>query len=194
MSDDVCWLDIIDEDEADGLLKTAYDTLRAKDGRTQNLYRAFSRYPNAILSADQAYRDVLHAPGAPLPMWLSELVGVQVAVLAGCGYALANHGDNLVRLHDDRETGRRMLDALKAGDWGNAVFDSKLRAILVFGEKLAQTPDAMSRDDIQALRQAGLSDEEISQTVQVAANFAYWVRVINAFGIQLGDGRIGKYS
>ncbi len=52
----------------------------------------------------------------------------------------------------------------------------------------------MARDDLATLRRAGLDDAEISQVVQVAANFAYWVRVINAFGIHLGKGRIGRYS
>ena len=89
MSDDVCCIDIIDEDEAPGVLKTAYDTLREKDGYTQSLYRAFSRYPYANLSADQAFRDVLHVPDAPLPMWLSESIGVQVAEIADCQFAIA---------------------------------------------------------------------------------------------------------
>ncbi len=128
MSDDeVCWLAIIDEDEATGTLKAAYETLKAKDGYTQNLYRAFSRYPQAILSADAAYRDVLHAPDAPLPMWLSELVGVQVAVIAGCAYALANHGDNMVRLHPEPAMARDMLAALEARDWHNAIFEPRVQ-------------------------------------------------------------------
>ena len=89
MSNDVCWIDIIDEDEAPGGLKTAYDTLHEKVGYTQSLYRAFSRYPYAILSSDQAFRDMLHVPDAPLPTWLSESIGVQVAEIADCQFAIA---------------------------------------------------------------------------------------------------------
>ncbi len=194
MREEICWLDIIDEDEATGALKQAYETLRARDGHTQNLYRAFSCYPQAMLSADQAYRDVLHAEDAPLPMWLSELVGVQVAVIADCAYALTNHGDNMVRLHSDTGRARQMLAALKRKAWNDGVFEPKVQAILTFGEKLAVAPQAMKRQDIEALRKSGLDDGEISQVVQVAANFAYWVRVINAFGIRTAREKVGKYS
>lgn len=194
MKDDVCWIEVIGEDEAAGVLKDAYDDLMEKDGYVENLYRAFSRYPHAIKSADQAYRDVLHVPDAPLPMWLSEMIGVQVAVIAGCAYALANHGDNMVRLHDDQQLAGRMRAALEMRYWDHEVFSPQLRVLLEFGEKLSLQPDQMEKGDIEDLRAAGFDDEQISQIVQVAANFAYWVRVINGFGIQLGAEKIGKYS
>ena len=37
-------------------------------------------------------------------------------------------------------------------------------------------------------------DAEIVHLNQVAASFAYWVRVINGLGIRLGDESIGKYG
>ena len=52
----------------------------------------------------------------------------------------------------------------------------------------------MSEADIETLREAGVSDTEILEVNQIGANFAYWVRVINGLGIQLGDERIGRYS
>lgn len=194
MSNDVCWIEIIDEDAATGELKAAYDALIEKDGYVENLYRAFSRFPQAILSADQAYRDVLHVADAPLPMWLSELIVAQAAVIAKCHYALANHGDNMVRLHDDEAQAREMLAALTAGDWTHHTFDDQTRALLAFCEKLAVRPDQMEREDVERLRGAGFDDEQISQIVQVAANAAYWMRAINGLGIKLGKEPVGKYS
>jgi alkylhydroperoxidase family enzyme len=52
----------------------------------------------------------------------------------------------------------------------------------------------MCAADIEGLRALGVSDTEILEAVQASACFAYWVRFINALGIQLGDETIGKYA
>jgi uncharacterized peroxidase-related enzyme len=195
MDKDVCWIETVGESDARGETARIYQALKREDGTVHNLYKAFSGYPQATVSADRLYKDVMHTADAPLPLWLAELISIQVAHLAQCTYAFTHHGANFLHLyaeagHDD---GDAIVAALKAGDKDGPPFDAKLRAILNFGEKLALKPQAMRESDIVALRDAGLDDGEISQVVQVAANFAYWVRVINAFGIQLGDERVGKY-
>jgi len=52
----------------------------------------------------------------------------------------------------------------------------------------------MCEADIDALRAQGVSDIEILEAVQSTACFAYWVRFINALGVQLGKETIGKYA
>jgi len=44
------------------------------------------------------------------------------------------------------------------------------------------------------LKSIGISDTEILEAVQSTACFAYWVRFINALGINLGNESIGMYS
>ncbi|MFT5399700.1 MAG: alkylhydroperoxidase family enzyme, partial [Gammaproteobacteria bacterium] len=53
---------------------------------------------------------------------------------------------------------------------------------------------SMCEQDIVELRAEGVSDTEILEAVQSTACFAYWVRFINALGIQLGNETIGKYG
>ena len=48
--------------------------------------------------------------------------------------------------------------------------------------------------DIEGLRALGVSATEILEAVQASACFAYWVRFINALGIQLGNETIGMYG
>ena len=52
----------------------------------------------------------------------------------------------------------------------------------------------MCEQDIVNLRAVGVSDTEILEAVQASACFAYWVRFINALGINLSNETIGKYS
>lgn len=51
--------------------------------------------------------------------------------------------------------------------------------------KLTHEPHRCSRADVEALRAAGASDEEIHATVQVAAYFNYINRVADALGVDL---------
>jgi uncharacterized peroxidase-related enzyme len=193
MADEICWIEPIAEDDATGDLRAAYDQVRREDGTVHNLYKAFSRFPEPLVSADRLYKDIMHSPTAPLPKWLAELVSVQVAALTGCDYALRHHGANLVALHEDPGRARDILEAVRRGDWSSASFDPQLRAILAFGRKLTLEPQAMSKADIARLRGVGLDDAAISQIVQVAASFAYWTRVINGLGIQVAGEKVGKY-
>lgn len=196
MSDRVCWIETVPDDQADGELRRAYDALKRDDGTVHNLYKAFSSFPQVILSSDRLYRDVMHSRDAPLPLWLAELISIQVAHLAGCAYAFTHHSANFRHLYHQagHGEGEAVVAGLLAGDWSGPPFDEPMRAILDFGDKLALRPNDLAESDIEALRHAGLTDAEISQIVQVAANFAYWVRVINAFGIRLGDETVGKYG
>ncbi len=196
MSDRECWIETVPDDRADGELRRIYHALKRDDGTVHNLYKAFSMFPQATLSSDRLYRDIMHSHDAPLPSWLAELVGIQVAQLARCTYAFTHHSENFLHLYREagHDEGEAVVAGIRAGDWSGPPFDARMGAILDFGDKLALRPHDMVESDIEALRQAGLNDAEISQVVQVAANFAYWVRVINAFGIQLGNEKIGKYG
>ncbi len=51
--------------------------------------------------------------------------------------------------------------------------------------KLTETPASCCQEDVQSLRSAGASDEEIHATVQVAAYFNYINRVADALGVDL---------
>ncbi|NNE24677.1 MAG: peroxidase-related enzyme [Rhizobiales bacterium] len=187
MTNKICWIDVVDET----VVGDRFDSLRREDGSVHNLYRAFSQFPEPVVAADKFYRDIMHSPDAPLPMWLAELLSVDVAIVNECTYAAIHHGENFLHLYGDREAGNRMIEALKRGDFDG--LETRTRKLLEFGRKLTTRANEMSHDDIAALREAGYNDAEISQAVQVTASFAYWTRLINALGISLGDEKIGKY-
>jgi uncharacterized peroxidase-related enzyme len=190
----ICWIETIDPRDASPELAGMYRQVGAVHDKIHNLYRAFSLQPLPLLSADQHYRDILHNPRNRSAPWLLELLASQAAIIAECEYALANHGANFRHLFGDEEKGRRMLDAVRADDFDNPLFEAPVAALLSFGARLCRSPESMSQGDIRALREAGISDTEILEAVQASACFAYWVRFINALGIRLGDERIGRYG
>ena len=171
-----------------------YEQVGAVHNKIHNLYRAFSLQPQPLIAADQHYRDILHNSANHSEPWFLELLATQVAIIADCHYAFANHGANFKALLGDEELANKMLDAVSKDDYiENALFTAKQAALLQYGAKLSRTPDQMTKNDIASLHKAGVTDTEILEAVQSTACFAYWVRFINALGIELGDETLGMY-
>jgi alkylhydroperoxidase family enzyme len=60
-----------------------------------------------------------------------------------------------------------------------------LKALLDHVLKLTRAPAACTRADVDALRAAGATDEQIHAAVQVAAFFNYINRVADGLGVDL---------
>lgn len=190
-----CWIDSIDPADAPPELAAMYQQVGAVHNKIHNLYRAFSLQPQPLIAADQHYRAILHNENNHSAPWLLELLASQAAIIADCHYALANHGANFKDLLGDAELGEAMLQAVRDDHFdNNPIFDARQAALLKYGAKLCRNPEAMAEQDLIELRTAGVSDTEILEAVQSTACFAYWVRFINALGVQLGNETIGKYG
>ncbi|MCC6669926.1 MAG: carboxymuconolactone decarboxylase family protein [Planctomycetes bacterium] len=66
--------------------------------------------------------------------------------------------------------------------------EERWRALLGYAVRVTMAPARCSRADIDALRAAGLRDEEIVDGVQVAAYFNYINRIADALGVDLEPG------
>ncbi len=189
--DKVCWVDFEPETTGDEAVREAYAHVGAKDGHVHNLYKAVSLAPETIAPADELYRYLLHGAGCPLEPWLRELIAAQVALIDECGYAFAHHAENFHDLFGDKARSERLIECVRNRTWNDDITDLRLCSILSFNDKLARSPAKMRKDDIETLRSAGVSDEEVVYLTQINASFAYWTRVINGLGVSLGDEPIG---
>ena len=67
------------------------------------------------------------------------------------------------------------------------------RALVEHAELLTRDPPGVSRESIEALRSAGLSDVEILDATQVIGYMSYVNRIAQGLGVQLEDpGSLGK--
>jgi uncharacterized peroxidase-related enzyme len=80
----------------------------------------------------------------------------------------------------DQDLAQAVID-----DWREADIDARLRAILVFADKLTLEPRAMRREDVDGLREVGLDDRAILETVQVTAYFNFVNRLADGLGVAL---------
>ena len=70
-------------------------------------------------------------------------------------------------------------------DWTTSPVDSATLALFRFADKLTIDQAAMTRDDVQSLRDAGWSDEAVHDAVQVISYFNYINRVADALGVEI---------
>jgi uncharacterized peroxidase-related enzyme len=77
-----------------------------------------------------------------------------------------------------------------------AIFEGKLddagltaaeRALLDYAEKVTNAAPRTTAEDVQKLRDAGWSEEQIAEAVYVTAMFAFFNRVADAFGVPSQD-------
>jgi len=92
-----------------------------------------------------------------------------------------HHGAALrVQTGEDSE-----LAAELAADWRTADVSDGLRALLAYAEELTLEPGRVTEADVDALRQAGWSDEAILHACEVVAYFNFVNRTADGLGVSL---------
>ena len=67
-------------------------------------------------------------------------------------------------------------------DWRTATVSGRLKATLGFLEKLTLRPAEVTRDDADAVRAAGVSNDALVDAIHVCALFSMIVRLADSFG------------
>jgi alkylhydroperoxidase family enzyme len=78
----------------------------------------------------------------------------------------------------------QVADALRAGDLEAAGLDAPHRLLLEFVETITKHAYRVTDEQVQVLRDAGWSDEQIAEAVYDAALFNLFVRLADSFGIE----------
>ena len=114
-----------------------------------------------------------------------ELGALGASMVNRCIYCAAVHADRHAKLEKDTA----ITDELFAkGE--NADLDARNRAIFDSARKSAEAPSAAGPDDMAALREAGLSDEEILDLILSSALFGWANRLMHVLGdpVRRDDG------
>jgi uncharacterized peroxidase-related enzyme len=80
-------------------------------------------------------------------------------------------------------------------DWRTAPIPEKLRAMLGFLEKMTLHPGDLAPADVEPLRAAGLSDEEIADALHICTAFNLINRLADALGWEMQqDVAVHRYA
>ena len=186
----MAWICTLDYAQSEGKLRQIYDRVKGPGDSIDNILRAHSLRPHTLEAHMAVYKYVLHHHANRLPKWFLEAVGVYVSVLNGCGYCVDHHSAGLMRLVNDDARSAAIGAALRADRPENA-FSGRELAALRYARTLTREPASLARENIDAMRAAGLDDGEILEVNQVTAYFAYANRTVLGLGVDTKGDILG---
>ena len=187
------WIHMIPDDEADDALLETLELARTPHGTVDNVMRVHSLRPNTMKGHAVLYRAALHDDANTLSIWLQETISSYVSILNDCAYSLANHWANARHLIGDDDRADSIEKALYARQPEDA-FEGAELALLRYAGKLTLQPGAMTKADVDALKQAGVDDGQILEANQIICYFNYVNRSLNGLGVTTDGDIVGYYT
>lgn len=174
----MAWIDVTDESEASGRLKTVYDEIAEARGKLSNIMRVHSLRPEAMRQHMALYKTLLFGRSS-LPRADRELLAVVVSAVNDCAYCVRHHSEALNAYWRDRERVDEVIEDFRAVD-----LSEKQEAMLCYAVKLTRTPADVTEADVEALRQVGFADEDILDINLIASYFNFVNRIADGLGVE----------
>ncbi len=175
--DVISWFPVPAEEDLPEDLQGLFRKARATIGFVPNVFRVYAFRPERLRTWFAHFKQ-LHEPTENLPAAEREMIAVAVSMANGCLYCLVAHGQALREaLGDPVLADRITLDYRRAG------LDARRTAILDYAVKLTTAPLEAGPGDIAALREHGLSDEEVWDVAEIAAMYNFTNRIALASGM-----------
>ena len=149
-----------------------------KSGFVPNVFLALGTRP-AELRAFMDYHDALMEPPSGLSKAERELIVVATSGANHCTYCVVAHGAILRIRSKDPE----LSDAVATNPWSCELSDRQ-RAIVDLALLLATDSAALTEPDLDAAREAGLSDAEIWEVGAITAFFAMSNRLAHLMALR----------
>lgn len=108
-----------------------------------------------------------------------EIIATHVSRITDCHFCVEAHSATLIAMGVNDTT----VSSVVAGQHIVGISD-QVRNLLVFSEKLTLTPAAITIVDIDALKDKGISEQVIEDTINVVSLLSYLNRIVDAFGVE----------
>jgi uncharacterized peroxidase-related enzyme len=169
-------LHVPDEEDVSEDVKALWAKPLERLGFVPNVLRIFALRPKHLL-AWWAYYDELLRGESGLSKAQREMIAVVVSATNRCHYCVVSHSAALRKLTEDPA----FVEQLATG-YKYAQLEDRDRAMLDFAVKLTEESHRCGDDDVDALRDAGWTDEEIMDIAQVSAMFNFTNRLASGLG------------
>ena len=175
----MAWIDTVSWPDAEGPLRDAYDWQAAALGEPAEFTMLGSLYPAIVEERLRLYRAVEHCPSQLTP------IERQSAALVTSRLNGTDHCASGLRLKlESLGLAAAVLAAIDADPANVDSGDDRFDAICAYAAKLTRSPDAVVEDDVDRLREHGLSDLDILDLNNMVAYYAYINRVVMGLGLR----------
>ncbi len=167
------YLQTVPGEEAADEVRAMYDQDLAAQGYVANFTRAFSSRPE-VLQGWQALKNAITSGMDPR---LYELVTVAAATAIRSSYCSLVHGNILATSYYPAEK----VVSIAGDDVGDAL-DAADAAVVRFARKVAEEAEKITQEDIDELRDLGLSEVDVFNVILAAAARCFFSKVLDATG------------
>jgi len=170
----------IDDADADGELADLFALARSVSptGQVDGIVRCLSLRPDFLAGIMQASR--LHFSDGALSRAQHEMIAAHVAALNATHFCLIYHA-SFLELEGRRH--EATAQALRDNDLDAAAITPAERLLLDFVATLTRHAHRITDAQVQGLRAAGWSEQQIAEAVYDGALFNFFTRVADAFDI-----------
>ena len=171
----------VEEDEAEGEVSEHYDYFRSHFGRTDipGILKCFATHPPLLRHMMALSESMIFADGH-LTRRHKEMIATFVSSQNECIYCADSHG-YFLRVHGGSA---EALRAIQKNDLASLSLTAEEQKLLGFVQKVNGNSHEIDKADVDLLVAAGWSQLQIAEAIHVAALFATFNRVANAFGLQ----------
>jgi uncharacterized peroxidase-related enzyme len=182
------WIRGVEEAEAAGEIAALYEQLREKRGKVSNILKVHSLRPAALQHHLDLYMGIMFGPGG-ISRRQRELIAVAVSQANRCAYCVAHHAEALGRYVRDEDE----LAALAEGALQPFLAPPD-RAMVEYATKLTTRPQDVAEADVNALREAGLADDDILLANLIVAYFNFVNRIAVGLGVASSEEEVAGYK
>ncbi len=173
-------LHIVEESEARGEIADQFARFRAQFGRNEvpGIVKCFATEPPLLRSMMDLAEGFLFVD-SHLTRRHKEMIATLISSQNRCPYCADSHGHALLGQGGSDD----LLCALQACTLDSPSLTSEEQSLLRFATKVNADSQAITRTDIETTMKAGWTETQVAATVHVAALFAAFNRIANAFGL-----------
>ncbi|MGD9759494.1 MAG: CMD domain-containing protein [Comamonas sp.] len=172
------WLQVLDPDTATPEQQQVLEVSHPK-AKSMDFYLLLARQPQVLLERSQAFNAIMYAPGG-LSRAEREVAATAVSRSNGCVYCASVHAQRFEQLAKRNDVMAQLFD-----EPDTAGTNARERAIIQASLTLTRAPGGFGPQQLQPLRDAGLSDLEILDMLHSAALFGWANRLMLNLGVEI---------
>jgi len=184
----MAWIRTMSRNGASGKTKKVYDRILKERKHLANIFVAQGLEPEVLEDHLNLYVHLMIGPG-PLSREEREMIAVVVSAANRSAYGAIHHSEALESVEKDPNA---LYNLLK--EFTTKHESPRAKTLLAYAAKLTLDPKDITKDDINDLKDVGLTDEEILRANLIASYFNFSNRIALGLGVDLEKGKARTYK
>ncbi|HYH81368.1 MAG TPA: peroxidase-related enzyme [Longimicrobium sp.] len=184
----MAWIRTVEPEAAGDELRAVYDRITGERGKLAAIMQVQSLRPRAITAHLELYQAAMFASGG-VSRAERELIAVVVSATNGCRYCVSHHAAALMAYWNDETRVQQASENWRGLDG----LPARERSMLDYAEALTRQPATVGLERVVAMRDAGLSDDDVLSVNLVVAYYNFVNRIAEGLGVELDPEEVGGY-